>query len=164
MKINFRDWTWRTACMDSGPVPYRVASSQQYTGAFPPSSFYRDTYGLETLQEQQEPQNEIKVREEKSPSSPQRQVRLQQLGDSTTTESSLEDPNTVSVTTKSTGKHPDFCISDYSATFFYGRFLVRTVNFIQPNMEESVITNNGANITPMTQSFQVINSWNASDH
>uniref|UniRef100_A0A914W4J3 Transmembrane protein n=1 Tax=Plectus sambesii TaxID=2011161 RepID=A0A914W4J3_9BILA len=81
----------------AAPNAYRIASSQQYTGAFPPPNFYRDTYGLDML------------------------------GDSITTEGSED-----TVTTKST---------------------VRTVNFRQPEMFESVTSHDAS--SQMAQSYQI---------
>jgi hypothetical protein len=35
----------------AGPVPYRTKSAQQYTGSFPPPVYYRDTFGLQPVQD-----------------------------------------------------------------------------------------------------------------
>lgn len=33
----------------SAPVPYRASNAQQYNGSFPPPVYYRDTFGLQPV-------------------------------------------------------------------------------------------------------------------
>jgi hypothetical protein len=35
----------------AAPVPYRSQNAQQYTGSFPPPVYYRDTFGLQPINE-----------------------------------------------------------------------------------------------------------------